>query len=78
MNSFFFFLWFLLYLLKVWEKMRESGEDDDKGMVSDIEAVWNLGGKEMSRSIKDGIGLFGGGGGGGGGGIDSSAGGDGR
>ena len=35
--------------------MRECGEDDDKGMVSDIEAVWNLGGKEMSRSIKDGI-----------------------
>ena len=34
--------------------------------------------REMSRSIKDGIGLFGGGGGGGGGGIDSSAGGDGR
>ena len=27
----------------------------NKGMVSDIEVVWGLGGREMSSSIKDGI-----------------------
>ena len=26
-------------------KMREGGEDDDKGMVSDVEGVWSLGGR---------------------------------
>ena len=35
--------------------MSEGGEDDDRGMVSDIEGVWSLGGREMSRSIRDGI-----------------------
>ena len=35
--------------------MSEGGEDDDKGMVSDIEGVRSLGGREMSRSIRDGI-----------------------
>ena len=35
--------------------MRECEEDDSKGMVSDIEGVPSLGGKEMLRSIRDGI-----------------------
>ena len=35
--------------------MSEVGEDDGKGMVSDIEGVRSLGGGEMSRSIRDGI-----------------------
>ena len=35
--------------------MSEGGEDDDRGMVSDIEGVRSLGGREMSRSIRDGI-----------------------
>ena len=35
--------------------MRQCGEDDAKGMVSDIEGVWSLRWREMSRSIKDGI-----------------------
>ena len=35
--------------------MRECGEDDAKGMVSDIEGVWSLGGRVMLRSIRDGI-----------------------
>ena len=35
--------------------MKEGGEDDDKGMVSDIDSVWSLGGREMPRSIRDGI-----------------------
>ena len=35
--------------------MRECGEDDAKGMVSDIGGVRSLGGREMSRSIRDGI-----------------------
>ena len=35
--------------------MSEGGEDDDKGTVSDIEGVRNLGGREMSRSMRDGI-----------------------
>ena len=29
--------------------------DDAKGMVNDNEGVWSLGGREMSKSIKDGI-----------------------
>ena len=33
--------------------MREGGEDDNKGMVSDIDGVWSLSGREMSRSIRD-------------------------
>ena len=33
--------------------MREGGEDDNKGMVSDIDSVWSLGGRGMSRSIRD-------------------------
>ena len=35
--------------------MSEGGEGDENGMVSDIECVWSLGGKETSRSIMDGI-----------------------
>ena len=35
--------------------MRKRGEDDDKGMVSDIEGVQSQGGREMPRSIKDEI-----------------------
>ena len=35
--------------------MSEGGEDDDKGMVSDIEGVRCLAGREKSRSIRDGI-----------------------
>ena len=35
--------------------MRQCGEDDAKGMVSDIENVWSVGGREMSRSIREGI-----------------------
>ena len=31
------------------------GGDDDNGMVSDIEGVRSLGGREMSRSMRDGI-----------------------
>ena len=31
------------------------GEDDARGMVNDIEGVRSLGGREMSRSIRDGI-----------------------
>ena len=38
--------------------MSGVGEDDNKGMVSDIEGVWSLGGGEMSRSIRDGICVF--------------------
>ena len=33
----------------------KGGEDDDKGIVSDIDGVENLGLREMSRSIRDGI-----------------------
>ena len=36
-------------------KMREGGEDDDKGMVSVIEGVQSLGGREMLSSMRDGI-----------------------
>ena len=35
--------------------MSESGEDDDKGMASDIEGVLCLAGREMLRSVRDGI-----------------------
>ena len=35
--------------------MRDCGEDDAKGMLSDIEGVRSLGGREMSSSIRDGI-----------------------
>ena len=35
--------------------MREGGEDDGKGMVSDVEGVWSLGGREMLSSMRDGI-----------------------
>ena len=36
-------------------KMGECGEDDSQGMVSDSEGVRTLGGREMWRSIRDGI-----------------------
>ena len=36
-------------------KMRGGGEDDDKGMVSDVEGVQSLGGREMLSSMRDGI-----------------------
>ena len=35
--------------------MGESGEDDEKGMVSDVEGVWSLGGTEISSSMRDGV-----------------------
>ena len=35
--------------------MREGGEDDDKGMVSDVEGVQSLGGRETLSSMRDGI-----------------------
>ena len=35
--------------------MREGGEDDGKGMVSDVEGVQSLGGREMLSSMRDGI-----------------------
>ena len=35
--------------------MRECGGDDTKGMVNGNEGVRSLGGREMSRSIRDGI-----------------------
>ena len=35
--------------------MREGGEDDDKGMVSDVEGVWSLYGREMLSSMRNGI-----------------------
>ena len=50
--------------------MRECGEDDAKEMVSDFEGVQILSGREMLRSIRDGICLCGGGGDGGG--VDGS------
>ena len=40
---------------KVQGKMRECGGDDAKGMVNDNEGVRSLGGRGMSRSIRDGI-----------------------
>ena len=33
--------------------MRESGEDDNKRMVSDVEGVRSLGGREMLSYIRD-------------------------
>ena len=36
-------------------KLGEVGEDDENGMVSDIEGVWSLGSREMLRSIRDEI-----------------------
>ena len=35
--------------------MREGGVDDGKGMVSDVEGVRNLGGREMFSSMGGGI-----------------------
>ena len=35
--------------------MREGGEDDGEGMVSVIEGVQSLGGREMSSPMRDGI-----------------------
>ena len=35
--------------------MNECGEDDANGMVSDIEGVRTLDGREILRSIRDGI-----------------------
>ena len=35
--------------------MREGGEDDDKGMVSDVEGVWSLGERKTLSSVRDGI-----------------------
>ena len=35
--------------------MSEGGKDDDREMVSDIEGVQSLGGREMSRSMRNGI-----------------------
>ena len=35
--------------------MREGGENDAKGMVSDVEGVWSLGGRETLSSMRDGI-----------------------
>ena len=35
--------------------MRGGGEDDDKGMVSDVEGVRSLGGRETLSSMRDGI-----------------------
>ena len=54
--------------------MRACGEDDFKEMVSDIEGVRSLGGREMLRSIRDGMCLCGSGGGcrSGVGGVDGS------
>ena len=37
------------------EEGDEGGEDDDKGMVSDVESVWSLGGRVMLSSMRDGI-----------------------
>ena len=36
-------------------KMRDGGEDDDKGMVSDTEGVRSLGGRETSSPMRGGI-----------------------
>ena len=35
--------------------MREGGEDDNKGMISDVEGVRSLGGRETMSSMRDGI-----------------------
>ena len=39
----------------IWGMMREGGEDDDKGMVSVIEGMWSLDGREMSSPMSDEI-----------------------
>ena len=39
----------------IWGKMREGGEDDGKGMVSVIEGLQSLGGREMLSPMMDGI-----------------------
>ena len=36
-------------------KMREGWEDDDKVMVSDVEDVQSLGGRETFSSMRDGV-----------------------
>ena len=36
-------------------KMREGWEDDDKVMVSDVEGVQSLDGREKFRSMRDGV-----------------------
>ena len=38
--------------------MRKSGLDDDKGMVSDIEGIYCLGGRKMLHSMRDGISVW--------------------
>ena len=35
--------------------MRKGGEDDGKGMVSNVEGVWSLGRRQMLSSMRDGI-----------------------
>ena len=35
--------------------MRKGGEDDDNGMVRDVDGVRNLGGREILSSMRDGI-----------------------
>ena len=35
--------------------MSQGGKDDAKGMVSDIEGVRSLGGREILSSIRDGF-----------------------
>ena len=39
-------------------KIREGGEDDNKGMVSDVEGVRSLGGREMLSSMRNEICVF--------------------
>ena len=36
-------------------KMRGGGADDDKGMVSDVEGVWSLAGRETLTSMRNGV-----------------------
>ena len=43
---------------KVRGKLREGGENDSKGMVSNVEGVQSLGGTEMLSSMRDGICTF--------------------
>ena len=38
--------------------MKKDGEDDDKGMVRDVDGVRSLGGREMLSSMRDGICIF--------------------
>ena len=35
--------------------MREGGENDNKGLVSDIDGVQSLSGREMSSPMRDGV-----------------------